>query len=469
MITVADLRPIPLFEGLSDEQLGQLVASGTEVRIAPGEELFHEGDPAGNWYVLVDGVIDLYRHVGREDMRVGALDVPGRWSGGFRAWDAHGVCLASGVGSRPGRALRVPAAAMRELLQQWFPFGVHLLAGMSGTARAIEASARERQSLVRLGTLAAGLAHELNNPAAAAIRNVAALKGSIADVLTSLTRLSMEQITADEFGAVDAVRDQEGTVPEPVAPHDPLELADFAEEISDWLSKRDVEAPWELGAQLASAGIDLQRCAAVERAVPAGALAPALTYLAATASVTSLLGQLTDSTRRISDLVAATRTYTQMDRGSAQIIDVTEGLDSTLAMLSQKLGGVTVVRDYDDDLPLIDAFPGELNQVWTNLIDNAIDAMSGSGTLRLGARPGPRDGVVVEVTDSGTGMTAEVAARAFEAFYTTKDVGSGTGLGLDIAQRVVVERHGGTIEIDSGPGGTTMRVALPGRLGPGSC
>jgi signal transduction histidine kinase len=356
--------------------------------------------------------------------------------------------------------LRVPAAALRALLQEWFPFGVHLLAGMSGTARAIESTARERQSLVRLGTLAAGLAHELNNPAAAAIRNVAALKESIDAVQTSLASLSSAQITAEQFAALDAMRagDDAAPTPEPV---DPLDLADRTDEIAAWLGERGVAAPWESAAQLAAAGIGVDLCARVESIVSASALGPALTWIAGTAATTSLLGQLTDSTRRISELVAATRSYTQMDRGSAQTIDVTEGIESTLAMLSGKLGGVAVERAYDPDLPRIDAYPGELNQVWTNLIDNAVDAMAGSGTLRLVTRPDPERGVIVEIGDSGSGMTPEVAARAFEAFYTTKEVGSGTGLGLDIAQRIVVERHGGTIEIDSRPGDTVMRVRLP--------
>jgi signal transduction histidine kinase len=167
-----------------------------------------------------------------------------------------------------------------------------------------------------------------------------------------------------------------------------------------------------------------------------------------------------ESTRRISELVAAVRSYSQMDRASMQHIDVTDGLDSTLAMLGHKLrDGVTVVRDYSADVPRIEAYAGELNQVWTNLIDNAVDAMDGTGTLRVATRV-EGDGVVVEIGDTGTGMPSHVAARAFEAFYTTKDVGKGTGLGLDIARRVV-ERHGGTITIDSRPGKTVLRVRIP--------
>jgi signal transduction histidine kinase len=461
MITAADLRPIPLFDGLSDAQLGQLAAAGAEVAVIAGMEQFHEGDPADFWCVLVDGAIDLYRHVGREDVKVGALDVPGRWSGGFRAWDEHGVCLATGIGARAGRLLRVPAASMRALLQEWFPFGVHLLAGMSGTARAIESTARQRESLVRLGTLAAGLAHELNNPAAAAMRTVAALRQSVWAVTTSLGTLAGAGISAEQFTALDAARDS--VAPPSGAPLDPLAVADREDAIASYLDGLGIGDAWEVAAQLAAAGADTDLCEAVAGAVPEAALAPALSWIAASAATSSLLGQLADSTRRISELVAATRSYTQMDRASAQTIDVTDGLESTLTMLAGKLDGITVIRDYAPDLPRIDAYPGELNQVWTNLIDNAVFAMAGHGTLRLVARPRGDGGVVIEVGDTGTGMPPEVAARAFEAFYTTKDVGSGTGLGLDIAHRIVCERHGGSIDIDSGSGRTVMRVSLPPR------
>jgi signal transduction histidine kinase len=181
--------------------------------------------------------------------------------------------------------------------------------------------------------------------------------------------------------------------------------------------------------------------------------------VASTFSVATLLAEVREATRRISELVAAVRSYTQMDRASMQHIDVTDGLDSTLAMLGHKLRGVTVVREYGTDVPMIDAYAGELNQVWTNLIDNAVDAMGGSGTLHVATRM--EDGeVVIEIRDTGSGMSPEVAARAFEAFYTTKDVGQGTGLGLDIARRIIAERHGGSISIDSRPGGTTLRVGL---------
>src|SRR5664279_902151 len=194
------------------------------------------------------------------------------------------------------------------------------------------------------------------------------------------------------------------------------------------------------------------------------ALEPGLEWVASTFSMATLLSEVKEATRRISELVAAVRSYSQLDRASMQQIDLTDGLESTLVMLGHKLrDGVTIVRKYSADVPRIEAYAGELNQVWTNLIDNAVDAMDGAGTLRVTTRV-EEDIAVVEIADSGPGMSPQVAARAFEAFYTTKDVGKGSGLGLDIARRIVEERHAGTITIDSRPGETLLRVRIPIRL-----
>jgi CRP-like cAMP-binding protein len=194
---VDELRSLGIFDGLTDQQLAELVEGGTEVRIEPGVELFHEGEHADFWWVLVDGAIDLIRHDGREDTVVARMDVPGRWAGGFRAWDEHGVYLATGRGAKAGRALRVPADVLRELSNSWFPFGGHLIQGLYHTARSIESTARQRESLVTLGTLAAGLAHEINNPASAAARAVDALETACAALLSSIGRLARDEIPAE--------------------------------------------------------------------------------------------------------------------------------------------------------------------------------------------------------------------------------------------------------------------------------
>jgi signal transduction histidine kinase len=461
---VGELRALTLFDGLTGDQLRDLVAGSAEVRIEPGVELFREGEHADSWWVLLDGAIDLVRHIGREDAVVGKMDVPGRWAGGFRAWDEHGVYLATGRGAADGRVLRVPAEVLHQWFSAWFPFGRHLIEGLYRTARSIESTARQRESLVSLGTLAAGFAHEINNPAAAAARAVDALEGECQTLLSSVGRLAHDDISARQFTAIDALRRE---IEPRAAVQDPLALADHEEALSSWLSGHGVARDWMIAPPLAAAGVDIAWCERAAAVLAGSALQPGLEWVASTFAVATLLSEMKESNRRISGLVAAIKSYSQMDRASMQHIEVTDGLESTLAMLGHKLGaGVTVVRDYGSEVPRIDAYAGELNQVWTNLIDNAVEAMDGAGTLRVASRAEGGD-VVVEVGDTGPGMPPQVAARAFEAFYTTKEAGQGIGLGLDIAQRIVVERHGGTISIDSRPGETVLCVRIPVRP-PGS-
>jgi signal transduction histidine kinase len=457
---VDELRPLPVFDGLTDDQLAELVEGGTEVHVEPGVDLFREGEHADFWWVLVEGAIDLVRRVGREDTVVARMDVPGRWAGGFRAWDEHGVYLATGRGVTAGRVLRVPADVLRERSDAWFPFGGHLIQGLYHTARSIESTARQRESLVTLGRLAAGLAHELNNPAAATARTVDALQSACGVLLSSVGRLAHDELSAEQFAALDTLRQDIG----PRALElDPLDRADREQALASWLSRHGIGRPWTIAPALAAAGVDLAWCERAATVLQGAALEPGLEWVASTFLVATLLDEARESTRRISELVAAVRSYSQLDRASMQPIDVADGIESTLVMLGHKLrDGVTVVRQYGAEVPRIEAYAGELNQVWTNLVDNAVDAMGGTGTLRVATRA-EEGSVVVEIGDSGPGMPPEVAARAFEPFYTTKDVGSGTGLGLDIARRIVEERHGGTITIDSRPGETVLRVRIPVR------
>ncbi|MEO5851585.1 MAG: ATP-binding protein [Nocardioides sp.] len=455
---VEDLRPIALFDGLTDGQIDALVQGGTEIAIVPGIDLFREGDPADHWWVLVDGTLDLLRLQGREESVVAQMDVPGRWAGGFRAWDPGGVYLATARGRTPGRVLQVPAGTLRDLAADWSPFGGHLIDGLFHTARSIESTARQHSALVTLGTIAAGLAHEINNPASAAARAVDALEDANEAVLAALRLLADEGISAGQFAALDELRRQAAPLP---ADTDALERSDREQAVSAWLAAHHVQHDWVVAPAIVAAGLDRTWCDQVAGSVGPHALGPAIEWLAGQFTVGALMAETKESTRRISELVAAVRSYSQVDRASTQNIDLTEGLESTLVVLGHKLrGGIDVVRDFGTDVPRVEAYPGELNQVWTNLVDNAVDAMSGAGRLRLGTR---RDGdhVVVEIEDTGAGMPPEVVARAFEAFYTTKDVGRGTGLGLDIARRIVVERHHGTIDIESAPGRTVFRIRLP--------
>jgi signal transduction histidine kinase len=455
---VSDLRALGLFDGLTDEQLGGLREAGAEIRFEAGQELFRHGEPAEFWWVLIDGAVDLVRRSDRAESVVGKMVIPGRWAGGFRAWDEQAVYLATGRAVTAGTVFRLPAAELRRLTTTWFPLGAHIIEGLFGTARSIESTARQRNALVTLGTLAAGLAHEINNPAAAAVRSVEAMQATCGTLLSSLSRLADGDMSAAQFRGLDRLRLD---VVAPPASIDPLDRSDRQEALSDWLVDHGVQHGWRIAPTLATAGVDIAWCESAADLVPGDALEPALDWVASTFAATALLAEIADSTRRISELVGAVRSYSQLDRASMQNTDVVEGLESTLLMLGHKLrGGVELVRDYGADVPPVDAYAGELNQVWTNLIDNAIDAMAGTGRLRLSTRL-DGDAIVVDVADNGGGMTPAVAARAFEAFYTTKDVGKGTGLGLDIARRIVAERHGGAISIDSQPGNTVVRVRLP--------
>ena len=455
---VKELRGIALFNGLSEDQLEQLVSSGEEVRFDAGDELFREAQPSADWWVLLEGTITLVRRVGHEEQEMRLMDTPGQWAGGFTAWDAHGVYLATGRGVVPGRVLRMSSERLAAQADAWFPFGVHLIKGLFGTVRSIEAVTRQREALVAIGTLAAGLAHEINNPAAAATRSVDTLRATCDALLESLRKLAEASITAEQFVALDSLR-LERELDAAVA--DPLTLADREDELSEWLSAHRLEREWLLAPSLAAAGFDVAWCERVADTLDDDALGPGLEWIVSSLTIASLLSELKDSTGRISELIGAVKSYSQLDRASMQQMDVAEGIDSTLVMLAHKLEpGVKVVKDYNEEVPRIEAIAGELNQVWTNVIDNAVDAMSEKGTLRISTRL-DRDHVIVEIRDTGPGLPEDVQARAFDPFFTTKDVGKGTGLGLDISRRIIVERHGGEISIGRDGNETVVRVSLP--------
>ncbi|NUR07385.1 MAG: cyclic nucleotide-binding domain-containing protein, partial [Nocardioidaceae bacterium] len=260
-----DLRGVPLLEGLDESQLAELAARGTEVAVQPGTVVFREGEHAEHWWLLLDGAIELCRRVGNEDVQVAKMDVAGRWAGGFRAWDEQGVYLATGRGAVPSRLLSVPAVELRALLDEWFPFGGHLVRGLYHTARTIESTARQRSALVTLGTLAAGLAHELNNPASAATRAVDVLSDACTAMFSSLGRLADVDVSGERLAALDALRRE--LDPKRADP-DPLARADAEETVAAWLAGHRISAEWVLARALVGAGADAAWCERVAAALP---------------------------------------------------------------------------------------------------------------------------------------------------------------------------------------------------------
>ncbi len=461
MSVLDDLRAASLTSGLSEEQLTDFAAIGEVRAFAPGDELFHEGRPADELWMLLEGVIELLQQVGRDSTTVMRMTEPGQWAGGHGAWgsgDENAVFLVSGRAASVGRCFVVPSDELGAYVLRWLPLGKHLLDAVYQTVRRVDATTRQRESIVALGKLAAGLAHEINNPASASLRALESLRSTSSYMLQSLVGLAQHGVDTEQFLELDRVRvELQKRAP---AGGNALEVADREEFIGEWLEERGVEFGWQMAPILAARDADEQWFGDLEAIVGEDGLGPAVRWITSTLGVDGLLTELSDATNRISHLVQDVKTYSQMDRASLQRTDLSSGLESTLAMLRPKLEGIDVVRQYAEDVPEIEVYAAELNQVWTNLIDNALDAMDGEGTLRLAIRL-DGDDVVVEVGDTGPGIDPAILHRVFEPFFTTKDVGSGTGLGLDISRRVVVDRHGGSIEFESAPGSTTATVRLP--------
>jgi signal transduction histidine kinase len=339
----------------------------------------------------------------------------------------------------------------------------HMLEGFAVQGMGSQQTVSTRERLVALGTVTAGLTHELNNPATAAARATATLSERLSGFWDGLAVLAGAGVDAGQLAALADLVGEAAAGAERT-PLSPLEASDREDELGGWLDAHGVDDAWDLAPPLVAAGVDTSWLERVAAAVPAPALPRAVGLAATTCEAGSLLDEVTDATRRISALVGKAKQYSQMDRSPLQQVDVHDGLESTLTMLKHKLEtGIEVVRDYDRSLPELPAYAGELNQVWTNLVDNAADAMEGmDGRGRLTVRTG-RDGdrVLVEIGDNGPGVPEPAAAHLFEPFYTTKPVGKGTGLGLDICWRIVVQRHHGDLRFTSAPGDTRFQVLLP--------
>ncbi len=463
-LTPDELRELFLFEDLDADQLAWVAANGDVVDCAAGTDVSVEGEPAECFFVLLDGTMTMARRVGGSEVETVRTDSRGVYSGAVQFYAGDRITQVYPATVRAVtdcRFLALPAGPFAAVFRQWYPMAVHLLEGMFvGNKNAAELVG-QRERLLALGKLTAGLTHELNNPAAAAARATSALRERIAGMRSKLAKLSDGHIPGEMLGALTVLQDDFVARIGPAAELGALERSDLEDELGEWLEERDVARAWDLAGVFVAAGLgpnDLER---VADAVAPSFLPAALQWLAYTVETETLVAEIAESTARISALVDAAKQYSQMDRTPHQAADLHVGLDATMTMMSGKIApGVRVVKDYDRSLPRVPAYAGELNQVWTNLVHNALDAMGGSGTLTLRtARDGDR--ALVEIGDTGPGIPEELRRRVFEPFFTTKPVGQGTGLGLDVSWRIVVNRHGGDLRVLSRPGDTRFQVRLP--------
>jgi signal transduction histidine kinase len=459
-----ELRSLFLFEDLDDGQLDWVAEHGDVVGYPAGTDVSVEGQPADCFSVLLDGELSMVRLVGGAEVEVVRTAHRGVYSGAVQFYMGDRIAQTYPATVRAVtdcRFLALPAEPFAAVFRRWYPMAVHLLEGMFVGQRNAAELVGQRERLLALGKLTAGLTHELNNPAAAAGRATAALRDRFAGMRHKLALLSDGRIDGAVLRALTTLQDEFVARVPGAAELGALERSDREDELGDRLAELGVAEPWELAGVFVAGGSDAAHLDAVAASVPPGFLEPALRWLAYTVETELLLAEIAESTGRVSALVDAAKQYSQMDRTPHQPTDLHAGLDATLVMLGGKFGdGVRVVKEYDRSLPRVPAYAGELNQVWTNLVVNALDAMGGAGTLTLRtARDG--DSALVEVVDTGPGVPAELRKRIFEPFFTTKPVGHGTGLGLDVSWRIVVQRHGGDLRLVSEPGDTRFQVRLP--------
>ena len=461
---VDELRTLFLFEALSEERLDWLNKQGVVEEVPAGGDIFVEGEPAARFFVLLSGTVSMTRRVHGDDVEIVRTGQRGVYGGAVQAALGERVPQLYSASMRAISDVSLfilPAAKFAWMMREWFPMAMHLLEGLFLGLRSSQTLVGERQRLLALGSLSAGLTHELNNPAAAAVRATAVLRERITGMRHKLALIADGRLDGRQLH--ELVELQEAAVKRAASAENlsPLQASDAEDEVGEWLEAHEIAGGWDLAGTLVAGGVDVAWLDQIAGAVGAHNLEPAVRWLTYTVETELLMGEIDDAVTRISTLVAAAKEYSQLDRAPHQTVDVHDLLDATLVMLSGKIPpSVRVNREYDRALPAIPAYPAELNQVWTNLIDNALWAMDGQGTLTVRTE---RDGdwLVVEIADSGPGIPPEVRPRIFEPFFTTKPVGEGTGLGLDISYRIVVHKHHGDIRVESRPGDTRFRVLLP--------
>ena len=463
MIEADDLRAVPAFEGLSGDDLQWLADHAEDVRLEQGGRPFVRGEPALHMLVVLEGAFRVFT-VKEGQRRLFDTFEAGRVTG-VLPYSRMTHWVGEGFAVGPSRFATIHRDHFAEMLYRMPELGQRLVGIMSDRVRESTRGDQQREKLMALGKLSAGLAHELNNPAAAVRRTVGEMQGRLAEMPKLVACLAQHGLS--EAAVREVGRLQQEALGRPVERLSVMQRSEREDELADWIEDRGMDSAWRMAETFVEAGMKADDLDRIAEGLPEQAVPAVLAWVEGSLAAHAMLGEIAAASGRISELVQSVKSYSHMDQAPArQPTDVREGLDSTLTMLGYKFKrkSIHLEKDYADDLPTIEAFGGELNQVWTNLIVNAIDAVEEKGTIRIGARAEPEmETVAVEVADDGSGIPEEIQGRIFEPFFTTKDVGEGTGLGLDIAGRIV-RQHGGEITVESEPGRTSFTVRLPVRL-----
>jgi signal transduction histidine kinase len=455
MADKSELLKVPIFADLPDDQLAWFLSQTTEMHLRAGESYSRQGDPADAMFVMLEGQFEGRGELNGETV-VFSLE-PGTVTG-VLPFSRMKQFTVGGRAVSDSRALRFPASLFPDLVQKMPELTKRLVGLMSDRIREVTRMEQQKDRLAALGKLSAGLAHELNNPASAAKRAASQLRDMLKRIRDASHDLGRRELTPAQKSEVEKL--EASLVQADNPPLDALAASDLEDQLDSLLRSHGQTDLWQLAAHLARKNFKPAVLEQLFATLDAGTARAALVRISASVEIADLLNQIESSTSRISDLVSAIKEYTFMDQAPLQNVDIVKTLETTLTILNHKLKrGVTVVRDYQKTPLLVNSFGSELNQVWTNLIDNAIDAMGGKGELRVRAYR-DADCVVVEIGDNGSGISDAVEPHIFEPFFTTKGVGEGTGLGLDTVQRIV-KKHRGTIQVESKPGDTRFSVWLP--------
>lgn len=461
MTNSTELLRVPTFADLPEDQILWFLSQSQEVNLKAGDVYARQGDPPDAMFVLLEGEFQWRGEFGGE-----TIVIPGKVGDvtGALPFSRMKQFTVTGRAVSDGRILRFPSSLFPELIQKMPELAKRLVGVMADRIREVTRLEQQRDRLAGLGKLSAGLAHELNNPASAAKRAASQLRSTLHRVKEASHELGRRELTSIQKSEIERLEASFTKRDEP--PPDTLTMSDLEDQIDSLLRSHGQNDLWQLAAELAQRGIKPSALESLFENLDAGSARAALVRIAASLEIANLLNEIESSTSRISELVGAIKEYTFMDQAPVQNVDVVKSLETTLTILNHKLKrGVAVQRDYQPIPLLVNSFGSELNQVWSNLIDNAIDAMGGKGELRV--RTYRDDGcVVVEIRDNGPGISPEIKSHIFEPFFTTKGVGEGTGLGLDTVQRIV-KKHRGNVQVDSKPGDTRFQVWLPlaGRVG----